>query len=260
MMARLKGSSDALTRGASLVLNDLSVSYGQVRALVGVTLEVAASSFQGVLGANGAGKTTLLKAISGTVNAKGGTVSLDGTAMSGMAPHRIAAAGVAHVPEGRRVFNSLSVLDNLELGAYARRSSRKESLEEVFAIFPRLAERKKQLAGSLSGGEQQMLTIGRALMLRPRLLLLDEPSLGLAPVIVEDVFSRLVSIHREMGVTIVLIEQNAVQALEVIDRAIVLENGRVVVNGSREELASSSYLQDAYLGTTKKTDNRPAHS
>jgi len=233
-----------------LRVENLSVRYESIRALVDVSFEVGAGSFVGVLGANGAGKSTLLKAVSGLVRPTAGTIRLGAQILGEMAPHKIPGVGVAHVPERRRVFPSLTVVDNLQLGGYIQRSAatRREVLEEVFTLFPKLRQRSRQLAGSLSGGEQQMLAIGRALMLQPRLLMLDEPSLGLAPVIVEEVFERLSQIHRELNVSILLIEQNATQALEVIDAAVVLTTGKVSFSGSKEDLMRSEYLQEAYLG------------
>ena len=238
------------TSPASLRVENLSVDYGNIRALVDVSFELQPGEFMGVLGANGAGKSTLLKAVSGLVRPASGSIRLGDTELVGTPAHRIPATGLAHVPERRRVFPSLSVQDNLALGAYATPAdrSRAELLDEVFTLFPRLKERAGQLAGSLSGGEQQMLAVGRALMLAPRLLMLDEPSLGLAPVIVEEMFDRLAAIHRELDVSILLIEQNATQALEVIERAIVLTTGEVTFTGTREELGGSEYLQRAYLG------------
>lgn len=238
------------TTPVPLRVENLSVRYESIRALVDVSFEVLAGSFVGVLGANGAGKSTLLKAISGLVRPTAGTMRLGDQILGGLAPHKIPGLGVAHVPERRRVFPSLTVVDNLQLGGYVQRSTatRRQVLDDVFSLFPKLRERSRQLAGSLSGGEQQMLAIGRALMLQPRLLMLDEPSLGLAPVIVEEVFERLSQIHRELNVSILLIEQNATQALEVIDAAVVLTTGTVSFSGSREDLVRSDYLQEAYLG------------
>jgi branched-chain amino acid transport system ATP-binding protein len=226
------------------------VSYGSIRALVDVSFELRPGEFMGVLGANGAGKSTLLKTVSGLVRPSAGTIMMGDTDVLALPAHAIPGAGIAHVPERRRVFPSLTVTDNLALGAYVTPSdvSRAELLDEVYSLFPKLRERSTQLAGSLSGGEQQMLAVGRALMLRPRLLMLDEPSLGLAPVIVEEMFERLAQIHRELDVSILLIEQNATQALEVIERAIVLTTGEVTFRGTREELQNSDYLKRAYLG------------
>lgn len=246
---------NATDSGARLTVADLSVAYDGVPALESVSIEVPPGAFVGVLGANGAGKSTLLKAISGLVRPASGTIQLDGADLAKVAAHRIPGLGVAHVPERRRVFPSLTVLDNLRLGGYGRRN-RDGPLQEIFELFPRLAERRAQQAGSLSGGEQQMLAIGRALMLRPRLLMLDEPSLGLAPAVVDDVFDRLTEIHRELGASVLLIEQNAMQALEVIDSAVVVTSGAVSFRGTRKELESSDYLKDAYLGL--KTAGREA--
>jgi branched-chain amino acid transport system ATP-binding protein len=235
---------------AALRVEGLSVAYGSIRALVDVSFELRPGEFMGVLGANGAGKSTLLKTVSGLVRPSAGRIVMGETDVLALPPHRIPGAGIAHVPERRRVFPSLTVLDNLALGAYTTPPdvSRAELMDEVFSLFPKLRERSTQLAGSLSGGEQQMLAVGRALMLRPRLLMLDEPSLGLAPVIVEEMFERLAQIHRELDVSILLIEQNATQALEVLERAIVLTTGEVTFRGTREELQESDYLKRAYLG------------
>jgi branched-chain amino acid transport system ATP-binding protein len=235
---------------AAMRVEGLSVAYGSIRALVDVSFELRPGEFMGVLGANGAGKSTLLKAVSGLVRPSVGSIALGETDLLALPPHRIPGVGIAHVPERRRVFPSLTVLDNLALGAYTGSPgvSRSELMDEVFSLFPKLRERATQLAGSLSGGEQQMLAVGRALMLRPRLLMLDEPSLGLAPVIVEEMFVRLAQIHRELDMSILLIEQNATQALEVIERAIVLTTGEVTFRGTREELQESDYLKRAYLG------------
>jgi branched-chain amino acid transport system ATP-binding protein len=242
-------NSDA-ARGATLRVEHLSVSYGSIRALVDVSFEMKAGEFVGVLGANGAGKSTLLKAISGLVAPSAGYIMLDDRSLLDLTPHEIPEAGVAHVPERRRVFPSLTVMDNLILGGYSPRArhARQEMLEEVFALFPKLKGRSSQLAGSLSGGEQQMVAVGRALMLQPRLLMLDEPSLGLAPVIVEEMFDRLTQIHRDLKVSMLLIEQNATQALEVIEKALVLTNGEVTFTGTREDLMNSESLREAYLG------------
>jgi branched-chain amino acid transport system ATP-binding protein len=234
---------------AALRVDGLCVEYGHVRALVDVSFELRPGEFMGVLGANGAGKSTLLKAVSGLVPASAGSVRLGEASVLELPAHRVPSIGIAHVPERRRVFPSLTVLDNLALGAYATPAeSRAELLDEVFGLFPKLRERGSQLAGSLSGGEQQMLAVGRALMLKPRLLMLDEPSLGLAPVVVEEMFERLAQIHRELGVSMLLIEQNATLALEVIERAIVLTTGAVSFTGTRDELSESDYLKRAYLG------------
>lgn len=235
---------------APLVVEDLTVSYGSIRALVDVTFEVGPGEFVGVLGGNGAGKSTLLKAISGLVRPSSGSIRFGVDCLTERAPHEIPRLGIAHVPERRRVFPTLTVRDNLALGAYStkREVDRDKLLEEVFSLFPKLKQRAGQLAGSLSGGEQQMLAVGRALMLKPRMIMLDEPSLGLAPVIVEEMFDRLAEIHRELDASILLIEQNATQALEVIEKGVLLVTGEVSLTGSREELLSSDYLRQAYLG------------
>lgn len=233
-----------------LEIKSMNVAYGNVIALHDVSMTVDDGSFVGLLGANGAGKSTLLRTVSGLQRPSAGSLFFNGNDLSRIEPHRIPALGVAHVPEGRRVFPSMSVLDNLIMGGYSRPhgASQREQLNNVLSLFPRLQERRSQAAGSLSGGEQQMLVIARALMLEPALLMLDEPSLGLAPIIVEEVFSQLVKIHRELNQTIFLVEQNATQALEVIESAVVLESGRVTFNGSREELEGTEYVRSAYLG------------
>ncbi|PRZ42314.1 branched-chain amino acid transport system ATP-binding protein [Antricoccus suffuscus] len=232
-----------------LRVDSLTVGYGAIRALIDVSFELQQGEFLGVLGSNGAGKSTLLKTISGLLKPERGSISFGGRSLHGLSAYQIPAVGIAHVPERRRVFPSLSVLDNLRLGGYkVSRADRDAGLEEIFGVFPRLAERRAQLAGSLSGGEQQMLAVGRALMLHPRLLMLDEPSLGLAPVIVEEMFAKLAQIHRDTNVSILLIEQNATQALEVIERGVVLSTGRVTFEGSRSELSGSDFLREAYLG------------
>lgn len=236
--------------GATLDVAGLSVSYGAVRAIRGLSFVVRPGEFLGVLGANGAGKSTLLKAISGTVTPFQGRIMFDDVDVRTLAPHRLPYLGIAHVPERRRVFKSLTVVDNLILGGHIHKVSTRSRglMDQVFELFPRLYERQEQVAGSLSGGEQQMLAVGRALMMGPRLLMLDEPSLGLAPIIVELMFDRFTSIHRDLGISIVLVEQNATQSLEVIERGLVLEQGEITFSGSSDELAKSTYLQRAYLG------------
>ena len=232
-----------------LEIERLDVRYGGVRALRGVSLHVAQGEIVALLGANGAGKTTLLRAVSGLVRSHAGAIQFDGASLARVAPHEAALRGIGHVPEGRRVFARMSVRENLDLGAYATRSAAviAQRLEEALTIFPRLRERLAQPAGTLSGGEQQMLAIARALMGGPRLLLLDEPSLGLSPILVQTIFGVLAQIHAR-GTTILLVEQNARQALRVANRGYVLENGEIV----REALAAS-LLEDpavvaAYLG------------
>lgn len=233
-----------------LTVEHLDVAYGDIQVLYDVSFEVPRGGFVGVLGANGAGKTTLLKTISGLVRPRSGEILMEDTKLTERTPHQIPKLGIAHVPEGRHVFPTLTVIENLILGDYTRRlkGDRDEVLASVLDLFPRLKERAKQFAGSLSGGEQQMLAVGRALMLRPRLLMLDEPSLGLAPIVIEEMFSRFAQIHEEWKVSILLVEQNAVQALELIDEAIILETGRIAFSGSKQELENTPYIQQSYLG------------
>ena len=231
-----------------LRVEDVVAGYGGVPVLRGVTLEVAAGEVVAVLGANGVGKTTLNNTISGLVRATAGTITFEGARIERAAPRAIVRAGLIHVPEGRRIFPNLSVRENLELGAYARaRATRAANLERVFAIFPRLSERTAQLAGTLSGGEQQMLAIGRGLMAEPRLLILDEPSLGLSPLLVEELFALIARIAGE-GLAVMLVEQNVVQSLALAARAYVLENGAVVMQGPAADLARNPDLERAYLG------------
>ena len=233
-----------------LTVASLGVSYGGLRALLEVSLEVGEGEFVAIVGPNGAGKTTLLKAVSGTVTAAEGRVAYRGRDLSRLRPSERAALGIAHVPEGRRVFPSLTVMENLELGSYRRaaKAARAQSLEMVLALFPILRERRRQLAGSLSGGEQQMLALGRGLMAQPDLLLLDEPSQGLGPRIVEQIFETIDRIRRQRRLTILLVEQRVVEALELCDRGYVLETGRVVLAGPREALLADARVQRAYLG------------
>ena len=233
-----------------LRLSGLSVSYGGLHALADVSLEVGEGEFVTIVGPNGAGKTTLLKAIGGGVPPAGGRIEYRGEDIAGRPSHARARLGIAHVPEGRKVFSSLSVLENLEMGSYraAARARRAEGLESVYGLFPVLHERRTQLAGSLSGGEQQMLAIGRGLMARPDLLLLDEPSQGLGPRIVEIIFEAIAAIRRARRLTILLVEQRVVEALELCDRGYVLETGRVTLVGERETLLADPRVQHAYLG------------
>ncbi|MBF8288163.1 MAG: Branched-chain amino acid ABC transporter ATP-binding protein [Candidatus Rokubacteria bacterium] len=233
-----------------LKISGLSVSYGGLRALDEVSLEVGEGEFVTIVGPNGAGKTTLLRAISGSVRSAAGRLEFRGRDMGPLAAHQRAALGIAHVPEGRRVFPSLSVLENLELGSYRRaaRPQRAAGLEAVLAMFPVLRERRQQLAGSLSGGEQQMLALGRGLMAQPDLLLLDEPSQGLGPRVVEQIFETIERIRKSRRLTILLVEQRVVEALELCDRGYVLETGRVALEGAHDALLADPRVQRAYLG------------
>ena len=228
----------------------LSVAYGGLRALDGVSLHIGAGQFVTVVGPNGAGKSTLFKTISGVVPPTGGIVRFEGEDLLAMPADRRAHLGIAHVPEGRQVFKAMTVRENLELGAYPRRDKRQwgRSLERIHALFPILAERAGQMAGTLSGGEQQMLAIGRGLASAPKLLMLDEPSMGLAPAIADLIFDSVSQIHRQDGLTILLVEQRVAEALELCDRGYVLETGRIVLEGSYETLASDDRVRRSYLG------------
>jgi branched-chain amino acid transport system ATP-binding protein len=232
-----------------LSVTDLRVSYGAIEALRGVSLEVREGEVVALIGANGAGKTTTLRAISGMLRAAGGEVRLHGEPVTGQPSHRLVARGMAHAPEGRGIFLNLTTRENLELGAWLRkdRAGVREDLDKAFALFPVLAERRDQVAGTLSGGEQQMLAVARALMSRPRLLLLDEPSLGLAPQVVERIFGVLRDVN-ETGVSLLLVEQNAHKALRLAHRAYVLETGAVTMEGTGRELLASPEVRKAYLG------------
>ena len=232
-----------------LFLEHLEAGYGETSCLKGVSLEVHEGEIVTLLGANGAGKTTTLMALSGLVAIRAGTVTFLGTTLNGLPPEAIVGLGISHVPEGRRILPRLTVLENLELGAYLRRDrpAIQRDLGRVFALFPILSERRRQLAGTLSGGEQQMLAIARGLMARPRLLLLDEPSLGLAPKLVLTIFDTITRINRE-GVTLLLVEQNAYLALQIAHRGYVLETGRVVLSDTAARLAQNPQVKAAYLG------------
>jgi branched-chain amino acid transport system ATP-binding protein len=232
-----------------LEVTELDVAYGEVPALRGVSLTVADSECVSVIGANGAGKSTLLRAISGLLRPRRGAIRFAGQPIDRMPPYDIAGLGIAHVPEGRRVLPDLTVEENLELGAYlpGPKQRRRETLAWIYEIFPRLLERRRQRAGTLSGGEQQMLAIGRGLMLRPRLLMLDEPSLGLAPIIVDATFEKIAQVRKE-GIGILLVEQNVQRAMGLADRAYVLEGGRVVLSGSSQDVLNDPHVKVAYLG------------
>jgi branched-chain amino acid transport system ATP-binding protein len=228
----------------------VEAGYGDVTAVRAVSLEVRAGEIVALIGSNGAGKTTTLRAISGLLPLRQGTVDLDGRRINGLGSAAIVAAGIAHVPEGRQLFPTMTVQENLELGARTAggRARRGETLARVFELFPRLSERTRQLAGTLSGGEQQMVAIGRALMARPRLLMLDEPSLGLAPVVVGSIFANLTAINRD-GLTILLVEQNVLRALRLSHRAYVLDNGTITLAGPSVTLLADERIRRAYLGT-----------
>jgi branched-chain amino acid transport system ATP-binding protein len=232
-----------------LKVNDINVFYGNIQALKGVSLEVKEGEIVTLIGANGAGKSTLLKTLSGLLKPKQGTIEYLGSSIAGKQAQSIVKAGISHVPEGRRVFANMTVEENLELGAYLRKDKDgiAKDLQRVFELFPRLLERRKQQSGTLSGGEQQMLAMGRAIMAKPKLLLLDEPSMGLAPLMVKTIFSIVKEINKE-GTTILLVEQNAHMALSVADRAYVIETGRVVLSGTAKELKETEQVKAAYLG------------
>ena len=231
-----------------LKVNDINVYYGSIHAIKGVSFEVKEGEIVTLIGANGAGKSTILKTISGLLRSKTGDIQFMGHSISNVSAHKIVAQGLAHVPEGRRVFLQMSVEENLEMGAYTQSAAAaQEDKEKVFDQFPRLKERRKQVAGTLSGGEQQMLAMGRALMSRPKLLMLDEPSMGLAPILVEQIFEIIQRLHKA-GTTILLVEQNAQMALSVADRAYVLETGKISLSGTGAELAASDQVRKAYLG------------
>jgi branched-chain amino acid transport system ATP-binding protein len=227
----------------------VSASYGSVPAIGDVSIDVGEGEAVGLLGANGAGKSTTLRAISGLMRLTAGTISFLGTNITALPPYKVAELGIAHVPEGRQVFPEMTVQENLEIGAYVPRAKadRGRTLELVFSIFPVLAERRRQLAGTMSGGEQQMLAVGRGLMLKPRLLMLDEPSLGLAPVMTDITFQKIQEIHA-MGTAILLVEQNVARALTLVQRAYVLESGKIIMRGSSADLANNKQVQAAYLG------------
>lgn len=232
-----------------LRMENLHVYYDAIHAIKGVTLDVQEGEIVSLIGANGAGKTTVLRTISGLERAKEGKIEFQGVNITNLPAQEIVKLGVSHVPEGRRVFTSMSVLENLELGAYLsqNKQSKKESLAKVFEHFPRLYERRQQIAGTLSGGEQQMLAMGRALMSKPKLMMLDEPSMGLAPILVRQIFDIIKEIHK-LGTTILLIEQNANMALSIADRGYVLETGKIVMSGSAKEILQSEDVKNAYLG------------
>ena len=231
-----------------LKAENLNVYYGPIHAVKGVSFEVAEGSIVTLIGANGAGKSTTLKTLSGLMRSRGGSIEFMGKSIAATAPHKIVELGLAHVPEGRRIFTRMTVEENLDMGAFIKKNADLEQdKERVFEQFPRLKERRRQIAGTLSGGEQQMLAMGRALMSNPKLLMLDEPSMGLAPILVEQVFDIITALHKA-GTTILLVEQNAEMALSIADRAYVMETGRITLSGTGKELAASEEVQKAYLG------------
>ena len=234
---------------AMLEIKDLEVFYGVIQAIKGVSFEVGEGEVSALIGANGAGKTTILHTITGLIQAKSGHVFFEGQEITKLPGHKIVSKGIAHVPEGRRVFADLTVLENLKLGAYTRKDKKEieESLEMIYKRFPRLKERRGQLAGTLSGGEQQMLAMGRALMSRPRIILMDEPSMGLSPIFVNEIFDIIQEVSRG-GTTVLLVEQNAKKALSIADRAYVLETGKITLSGDAKELMNDESVKKAYLG------------
>lgn len=232
-----------------LSVKDLNVYYGMIHAIKGIDFEVKKGEIVTLIGANGAGKTTILKTLSGMIKPKSGEVIYNGNNILSVEPHKIVGSGLAHVPEGRRVFAEMTVEDNLELGGFTDKSKEKvkEGFENAYAKFPRLFERRKQIAGTLSGGEQQMLAIGRALMSEPQIILMDEPSMGLAPILVQQIFDIIQEINKS-GTTVLLVEQNANMALSIADRAYVLETGKIVLSGDAKELLGNEDIKKAYLG------------
>ena len=230
-----------------LKVEDLNVYYGKIHALKGISFEVNKGEVVSLIGANGAGKSTTLKTVSGMLRSKTGSITFLDEDISNIESYKLVERGLAHVPEGRRIFLDMSVMENLEMGAYIRGKANKSDLDNIFERFPRLFERKNQIAGTLSGGEQQMLAMGRALMSRPKLLMLDEPSMGLAPILVEQIFDIIAELHKA-GTTILLVEQNAEMALEISDRAYVIESGKVTLSGPGQALMNSDIVKKAYLG------------
>ena len=234
---------------ALLEIKDLEVNYGVIKAIKGVSFDVNEGEIIALIGANGAGKTTILHTITGLIQAKKGSIVFDGKELTKTPPHKIVSMGMAHVPEGRRIFQQLSVLENLKLGAYTRKDKSEiaSTLKMVYERFPRLEERKNQVAGTLSGGEQQMLAMGRALMSKPRIILMDEPSMGLSPLLVSEIFDIIKEIN-ESGTTVLLVEQNAKKALSIADRAYVLETGNITLSGDAKDLINDESVKKAYLG------------
>ena len=234
---------------ALLEIKDLEVNYGVIKAIKGVSFDVNEGEIIALIGANGAGRTTILHTITGLIQAKKGSIVFDGKELTKTPPHKIVSMGMAHVPEGRRIFQQLSVLENLKLGAYTRKDKSEiaSTLKMVYERFPRLEERKNQVAGTLSGGEQKMLAMGRALMSKPRIILMDEPSMGLSPLLVSEIFD-IIKVINESGTTVLLVEQNAKKALSIADRAYVLETGKITLSGDAKDLINDESVKKAYLG------------
>ncbi len=241
-------NSPATNSAPVLEVKNLTVNYGVIGALHDISFSIQRGDIVTLIGANGAGKTTTLRAISGLAKAASGEVIYDGASITNLPAHQLVARGLAHVPEGRMVFANLTVMENLRMGAYLRRDDFQPELDYAFSIFPRLKERVKQVAGTLSGGEQQMLAIGRALMSKPKFLMLDEPSLGIAPLLVKTIFAKIVEINREQGITILLVEQNANLALEISNYGYVLETGRIILHDTAAALRQNPKVKSAYLG------------
>ena len=233
-----------------LEIKDLEVRFGGIRAVTGISLNVEEGKIITLIGANGAGKSTVLRSIAGVVKPAGGDIRFGGKSILGLSPDKIVASGITLIPEGRHVFPNLTVLENLKIGAYLRKDNLTPDIEYVYSLFPRLKERHWQLAGTLSGGEQQMLAVGRALMAKPKLIMMDEPSLGLAPLVVRDIF-RIIETINESGITVLLIEQNANMALKVADRGYVMETGAITMTGTGAELLANEKVREAYLGKSK---------
>jgi branched-chain amino acid transport system ATP-binding protein len=233
-----------------LEISNLHVKYGAIAALKGISLSVAQGQIVTMIGANGAGKSTLLRAISGLIHVADGNIVFNGADLTNMSAHKVVKIGISHAPEGRMIFANLSVKENLEMGAYPRSNKTEiaHDLERVFLLFPRLKERLRQSGGTLSGGEQQMLAIGRALMARPKMLLLDEPSLGIGPILVKAIFATITEINKELGMTILLVEQNAHQALKIANYGYVLETGHITLEGAASDIAKNEQVRKAYLG------------
>lgn len=241
---------DATNKPVVLRVENLTVNYGVITALHGISMEIRQGDIVTLIGANGAGKTTTLRAISGLLRAASGSVTYDGQPIHSLRPHKIVERGLCHVPEGRMVFANLTVMENLQMGAYLRRDKAEIQANQdyVFSVFPRLKERERQIAGTLSGGEQQMLAIGRALMSKPRFLMLDEPSLGIAPLLVKTIFEKIVEINQQQGLTILLVEQNANLALEISNYGYVLETGHILLQDNSAALRENPEVKKAYLG------------